>query len=165
MCTTLFASILGLCAQNVVYRTGTATDQQVIAAAVLRESMNPLFLQPERFECAVDEQHVLGFGQLRPLSGAWELASLVVEPEARGRGLGSALVRRLLARVEGEAVWLLTLENTRRFYEPLGFVEAPPGAAPLTMRLEQAVGSVVAGLVAGQQCIVMKTRAGAASSP
>ena len=164
----LFANVVGLCAQNVVYRTGTSSDQQAIAASVLRESMNPLFLQPERFEVAsdaADEQRVLGFGQLRPLSGAWELASLVVEPEARGQGLGSALVRRLLARVEGEEVWLLTLENTRRFYEPLGFVETPPSAAPLTMRLEQAVGSVVAGVVAGQQCIVMNTRAGTASGP
>ena len=164
----LFANVVGLCAQNVVYRTGTSGDQQAIAASVLRESMNPLFLQPERFVVAsdaADEQRVLGFGQLRPLSGAWELASLVVEPEARGQGLGSALVRRLLARVEGEEVWLLTLENTRRFYEPLGFVETPPSAAPLTMRLEQAVGSVVAGVVAGQQCIVMNTRAGAASGP
>ena len=168
MLAALFANVVGLCAQNVVYRTGTSSDQQAIAASVLRESMNPLFLQPERFEVAsdaADEQRVLGFGQLRPLSGAWELASLVVEPEARGRGLGSALVRRLLARVEGEEVWLLTLENTRRFYEPLGFVETPPSAAPLTMRLEQAVGSVVAGVVAGQQCIVMNARAGAASSP
>ena len=105
-----------------------------LAAAVLRESMNPLFLQPEQFivaSDAMDEQRVLGFGQLRPLSGAWELASLVVEPEARGQGLGSELVRRLLARVEDEAVWLLTLENTRRFYQPLGFAEAPAGAAPL----------------------------------
>ena len=164
-----FANVLSLCAQpNVVYRPGSTIDQQAIAAAVLRESMNPLFLQPERFivaNDAADEQRVLGFGQLRPLSGAWELASLVVEPEARGRGVGSELVRRLLARVEGEAVWLLTLENTRQFYELLGFTEAPPGAAPLTMRLEQAVGSVVAGVVAGQQCIVMNARAGAASAP
>ena len=111
----LVTNVLGLCAQNVVYRTGTAIDQQAIAAAVLRESMNPLFLQPDRFVVAsdaADEQRVLGFGQLRPLSGAWELASLVVEPQARGRGLGSALVRRLLARVEGEEVWLLWTERS-----------------------------------------------------
>mmetsp|Transcript_1274 Transcript_1274/g.2523 ORF Transcript_1274/g.2523 Transcript_1274/m.2523 type:complete len:171 (+) Transcript_1274:78-590(+) len=165
----LFYVALGLCAQpKVVYRSGTAIDQPAIAAAVLRESMNPLFLQPEQFivaSDAVDQQRVLGFGQLRPLSGAWELASLVVEPEARGRGLGSELVRRLLARVEGEAVWLLTLESTRRFYEPLGFAEAPVGAAPLMMRLEQFVGSMVAGVVAGQQCIVMNNRAGSSSGP
>ena len=104
---------------------------------------------------------MLGFGQLRPLSGAWELASLVVEPEARGQGLGSELVRRLLARVEDEAVWLLTLENTRRFYQPLGFAEAPAGAAPLTMQFEYALGSVVAGAVAGQRCIIMNNRVGA----
>ena len=69
----LFANVVGLCAQNVVYRTGTSSDQQAIAASVLRESMNPLFLQPERFEVAsdaADEQRVLGFGQLRPLSSA-----------------------------------------------------------------------------------------------
>ena len=154
-------AILSLCSQPaVIYRPGTQSDQPAIAAAVLREAMNPLFLEPERFilACdAADEQRILGFGQLRPLSGAWELASLVVEPEARGQGLGSEVVRRLLAQVEDDAVWLLTLENTRPFYEPLGFYEARPSVAPLTMRLEQAAGSVVARAVAGQRCIVMRT--------
>ena len=155
---TLSTLALGLCAQPILYRSGTPQDQQAIAAAVLRESMNPLFLQAERFivACEAGSEKLLGFGQLRPLSGAWELASLVVQPEARGQGIGSEVVRRLLAQVEGADVWLLTLENTRRFYEPLGFSEAPPAAAPLTMRLEQAAGSVVAGAVAGQRCIVMR---------
>ena len=54
MLAALLANALGMCAQNVVYRTGTAIDQQAIAAAVLRESMNPLFLQPERFVVASD---------------------------------------------------------------------------------------------------------------
>ena len=142
---------------SIVYREGTADDQFAIATAVLREAMNPLFLQPERFLLACDETRTLGFGQLRPLSGAegWELASLVVAPDARKRGIGSELVRRLLSRVEGEAVWLLTLESTRGFYEPLGFSVAGEGATPPLLRAERAVGSVVAGAVAGQELVCM----------
>mmetsp|Transcript_8579 Transcript_8579/g.16626 ORF Transcript_8579/g.16626 Transcript_8579/m.16626 type:complete len:154 (+) Transcript_8579:393-854(+) len=41
---------------------------------------------------------IVACGQIRPLGDAFELASLFVEPELRGSGLGSSLVERLLDR-------------------------------------------------------------------
>ena len=144
-----------LTACAVTYRAGTPEDLPTIATAVLRESMNPLFLDPQRFILACSDSRILGFGQLRPASDGYELASLLVEPEARGRGVGSELVRSLLARAEGEPVWLLTLESTRKFYEPLGFTVAPDGAAPMLLRAERAIGSIVATAVAGEGLVCM----------
>ena len=148
----------------VTYRPGTPEDLPTIGAAVLRESMNPLFLDPQRFILACsDSREILGFGQLRPASDGYELASLVVERESRGRGYGSELVRRLLARAEGEPVWLLTLESTRSFYEPLGFGVAPEGAAPMLLRAERAIGSVVAAAVTGERLVCMTCASGKVS--
>lgn len=149
-----------LTACAVTYRPGTPEDLPTIGAAVLRESMNPLFLDPERFILACSDSRVLGFGQLRPASDGYELASLVVEPASRGRGYGSELVRRLLARAEGEPVWLLTLASTRSFYEPLGFEVAPDGAAPMLLRAEQAIGSVVAAAATGERLVCMTCAGG-----
>ena len=62
------------------HRTAPATTSR------LHTTMNPIFSQTERFVAASDaanERRVLEFGQLRTFSGAWELASPVVEPAWR----------------------------------------------------------------------------------
>jgi N-acetylglutamate synthase-like GNAT family acetyltransferase len=106
-------------------RRGVQSDADAIRAGVLRESMNPLGLDPTRFVVAVDDARggeIVGFGQLKPwetlsdrpkddvvgqlvrlmnLTPNWsgellELASLVVTKERRGGGVGTAVARRLV---------------------------------------------------------------------
>jgi ribosomal protein S18 acetylase RimI-like enzyme len=51
---------------------------------------------------------------------------LLVKAEARGQGIGSALVERLVeaGREMGiKRIWFFTSENNRKFYEKLGFKE------------------------------------------
>lgn len=157
---------------GLTYRRGVASDAALIARRVLRESMNPLFLDPSNFEVACRGDEVVAFGQLRPLPSAGddddagaaapaaaELASLVVEEKERGRGIGSEIVRRLLERhraVSAEPVWLLTLASRRKFYAPLGFSEVGGFGVPTGLAAEAAVGSIVARLAAGQGLICMR---------
>ncbi|GIL60161.1 hypothetical protein Vafri_14793 [Volvox africanus] len=72
---------------------------------------------------------VAGIVQVVPLSssgaggGAVKLQSLVVSPEHRKKGLGSALVRqRLSALRPGTPVWLTAVERGVSFYRKLGFL-------------------------------------------
>ena len=63
--------------------------------------------------------------ELDALGDAW-LASLYVVPKARGRGLGAALVRALIAHAavqEIDRLWLFTPEHAD-FYSKLGWLEA-----------------------------------------
>jgi GNAT superfamily N-acetyltransferase len=83
---------------------------------------------------AFDGPEAVGCVALRPLGdGAAEMKRLYLRPEARGRGLGGALVVRLLAeaRALGHArVVLETLpdrmEAAVALYQSLGFEEIPP---------------------------------------
>jgi ribosomal protein S18 acetylase RimI-like enzyme len=65
-------------------------------------------------------------------AGRCELKRMVVEPAARGRGLGAMLARHAVAearRLGFEAVYLDTLpsmQSARRIYEALGFRACPP---------------------------------------
>ncbi|CAM1500925.1 Fc.00g100870.m01.CDS01 [Cosmosporella sp. VM-42] len=56
---------------------------------------------------------------------AWYLASLGVEPELQGKGLGSMLLRDGLREVDeaGVLAWLSALANLEKYYERYGFVE------------------------------------------
>ena len=178
-------------------RHGVHSDADAIRAGVLRESMNPLGLDPTRFVVAVDDVHddeIVGFGQLKPwetlsdrpkddvvgqvvrlvnLTPNWsgellELASLVVTKEWRGRGVGTAVVRRLVMDAKtttGDGVTktarptlcLLTLRSTTPFYERLGFQEiASPERVPRPLQAELALGRIVARLARNDECVAMK---------
>uniref|UniRef100_A0A6V3JBR6 N-acetyltransferase domain-containing protein n=1 Tax=Lotharella globosa TaxID=91324 RepID=A0A6V3JBR6_9EUKA len=104
---------------------------------------------------------IVACGQIRPLGDAFELASLFVEPELRGSGLGSSLVERLLDRHAEEGhgcddVYLLTLQRTTGFYTRLGFVQIDVTEAPSPMQLEYSIGRQVASVFAGDSLAVMK---------
>ncbi|GIL82380.1 hypothetical protein Vretimale_11801 [Volvox reticuliferus] len=128
------------------FRPATEADLPTIQRLVLVEKMNPLGLDPRRFTVAccmsIDAAAaadgsagappaaapVAGIVQVVPLSssgageGAMKLQSLVVSPEHRRKGLGSALVRqRLSALRPGTPVWLTAVERGISFYHRLGF--------------------------------------------
>ena len=139
-------------------RPALKSDTAHIRARVLREKMNPLFLEWNNFLVAEsDGGDVIGCAQIRPISSPesddgseLELASLVVDPPHRGCGVGSSIVKELLRtrRPAGSSVYLTTLSRTASFYERLGFRKINLNEVPLTLRLEVAAGSFVAAAVA-----------------
>jgi GNAT superfamily N-acetyltransferase len=151
---------------------------------VLRAAINPLGLDASRTLVAADPAGAwLGSGQLSrlqrapwqrpqppqpPAAPAFELRSLVVAPDRRGEGIGSALVRGLLdmARAEvggtaaGEAeVFLTTTAGLAPFYSRAGaFGRCALSEAPPLLAAEVAVGTLVAALVARDALVVMRRR-------
>jgi len=76
---------------------------------------------------ATEAGNVLGFAIARCTQYEWEIENIVVAAEAQRRGLGSALVRELLARARSAAATSVLLEVRQsnlaavRLYEKLGF--------------------------------------------
>lgn len=108
-------------------RPAAAQDEETIRALVRRAGINPFGLSWSRFTVAEDPQgQVVGCGQLKPhKDGTLELASLAVQEEWRGRGLGRRLVEDLIERADGE-LWLMCRSSLVSFYGRQGFVEVPP---------------------------------------
>ena len=84
------------------------------------------------FAVAIDNSTGLAVGMGRAISDgtsdAW-LQDIVVQKEFRGRGLGRAIIGKLLDHcISHGLVWvgLVAEPGTRQFYEPLGF-EILPG--------------------------------------
>lgn len=139
-------------------RRGTKADVETIKKFVTSENMNPLFLEPENFVIAEDDDGIVGVGQIRTLGKSFELASLVVEEEKRGLGIGTALVTELLEthkqnfvgdQKQPPSVLLLCLKDSAPFYTRLGFTELPLSMAPLPMQMEAGAGGMLARMVKG----------------
>mmetsp|Transcript_19836 Transcript_19836/g.48085 ORF Transcript_19836/g.48085 Transcript_19836/m.48085 type:complete len:207 (-) Transcript_19836:225-845(-) len=148
--------------ERVLIRQGDESDLSKIRLVLASQLMNPLFLQAERFVCAEMDGRLIGFGQVRPLDGgggSFEVASLFVDEAERGKGIGSAIVRRLLERHGTKGtLYLLTLSKTTPFWERFGFrlVGSDEDASlPALLRLERSAGTLVAGGLLGQTVVVM----------
>ena len=110
-----------------------------------------------------EQGDMIGFGQIRPLDSIYsELASLYVYPEHRNRGIGSALVEKLLQRHDADPfhskrVCLLTLKPTVRFYEKHGFVEQISiDDLPSALQFEFRAGSLVSSILGNDICCMVR---------
>lgn len=90
----------------------------------------------------------------------WELASIFVEEDWRGRGVGSALIRQLRARHESSGrrmadVYLLTLDPTAGWYEQFGFARVAKEHVPASMAFEVTAGEALSAVL-GNKLVCMR---------
>ena len=150
-------------------RQGRPAAMPTLRNLILEERMNPLFLQAERFIVGVEdagagEGQLLGGGQIRaigpPDGGAGEVASVVVRAGSRGQGIGGRILDELLRRnTDGfSSLFVLTTGDRRSvdFYRRRGFEVVDTASVPAAMRVEQALGSLVARLARGESCVAMR---------
>ena len=110
--------------ETVILRAATAADQSLIRQLVRAEHLNPMRLGWANFLIAehAETRQNMGIGQLRPhKDGTVELASLVVVPEARGKGVGSQLVNALIAKAD-RPLYLMCESGKAPYYQRFGFV-------------------------------------------
>ena len=113
-------------------RPARPEDQRCIRQLVLSARLNPSSLKWSRFTVAVTKEDslVIGCGQIRiHRDGSQELASLVVEPDWRGRGVGHTLVEHLTATARG-SLFLMCRASLGEFYEQFGFQRLPFAQMP-----------------------------------
>lgn len=102
-------------------RPATESDRPAILGLMRAGDFNRINLKPACFLVAEDTGRIIGIGQIkRHRDGTPELASLVVAADRRGQGIGSAIVRALVARHRGD-LYLFCLAALEGYYERLGF--------------------------------------------
>lgn len=72
---------------------------------------------------------VVGFGRVKPYRSCYELGTVGVEPSWRGRGLGEAIVRRLIRDFPSRKVLITT--DLVDYFRRLGFQETDRGPKEL----------------------------------
>ena len=127
-------------------RKATAGDQPAIVALVRAERLNPNHLDWRNFIVATDEGGaIIGAAQIRPhRAGARELASLVVAPHWRGRGLAGRLVDVRLAE-QGDNVCVVTGRQNVRHYARWGFRPISVRDAPTSVWRNCILGQIIGG--------------------
>ena len=112
-------------------RAAADRDQATIRRIVRAACINPTSLQWPRFIVAEEAGEIVGVGQVKPhRDGTRELASIAVVPERQGRGIGSEIVKALIAREHGEVLHLTCRSQLQGYYERFGFHRLEPQEFP-----------------------------------
>lgn len=103
-------------------RPAREADFPSIRALIHLVGINPTGLDWKRFIVAVDAaDRVIACGQLKPHGqDILELASLAVQPEFQGRGLGRAIIEHLLKK-SPRPLYLMCVSKNGGLYEKFGF--------------------------------------------
>ena len=103
-------------------RKATQKDFPAIRRLIWRVRINPMGLDWRHFIIAVDpENQLIGCGQIKPhRDGSSELASIAVQPEYQGQGIGKALIERLLSETR-VPLFLMCRPEMEPYYQKFGF--------------------------------------------
>lgn len=142
-----------------VIRQARREDCGAIRELVLTGRINPTGLDWRRFVVAATPQgEVIGCGQVKPhRDGSRELASIAVAPEWRRRGVGRAIVERLLEEHPGE-LYLMCRQELGGFYEKAGFRAVGPAELPEYFRRVSRLAGFLSGVWSGGSRLLVMRR-------
>ena len=140
----------------ITLRPATINDQPKITALINKVRINPRNLNWERFIIAEDGGEMVGCGQIKPHGdGTKELASIAVEPDYQGKGVGSMVMKALLEREPGE-LYLTCLRHNVTYYQKFGFRELTFEEFPPDMKRMFRFARVVMWVFRVEGCVLRR---------
>ena len=123
---------------NIELKENTLTPEEFIRLRVDAGAMEVPYAQAEK---AYHEEKLIGMGRLvGDGSMYWYIQDVAVLPEYQRKGIGSAIVERLISHAQGSltAPWasigLTARKGKEPFYEKLGFTRLPNDGCGAGMR-------------------------------
>lgn len=132
-------------------RPATKSEDGPIRRLIQQAQINPVGLEWRHFVIATDDRgQIVGCGQIKEhRGGVRELASVVVVPDWRGRGVAGAIIQRLKEQA-GPPLWLMCRSGLVPLYARFGFdLVAPDEPQPAYYRRMRALAK--AFVFAGRQ--------------
>ena len=144
----------------VTIRRATEGDQRTIRRLIKEANLNRMSLRWPNFMVADEDGAVVGIGQIKAHGdGSRELASLAVVPARQHQGIGSMVIKALIAREPASVLHLTCRRQLEGYYQRFGFRRLEGAAFPPYFKRMIPIINLVARLF-GTQILVMRREAG-----
>jgi N-acetylglutamate synthase-like GNAT family acetyltransferase len=140
-------------------RPATDNDQPAIRRLIAEVRLPRMNLQWPNFVVAEEDGEMVGMGQVKSHGdGSRELASIAVVPKKQGEGVGTTVIKALLAREAGVVLHLSCRRELEGYYERFGFRRVEPAAYPPYFRRTTRMANLITRFF-GVHLIVMRREA------
>jgi N-acetylglutamate synthase-like GNAT family acetyltransferase len=125
-----------------------ATDDDLpsIRDCVARFRLDDENLAAGQFIVAREAGRVVAFGRIKPYADVYELGSVGVREDARGRGLGGLIVAELIRRFPVRLVYVTT--DLPDYFARFGFRPLPDPPPEITAKLRGVCNRLRSGVIA-----------------
>jgi N-acetylglutamate synthase-like GNAT family acetyltransferase len=120
----------------IIIKEATEKDLPLIMALIKSERADGRKIFYNQFLIAKDGDEIIGCIRIKELENCLELGSLVIRPQYRNIGIGSKLIKKILARETRRPVYLLCRAQMSDFYSRGGFSEIDINFAPDALKNE-----------------------------
>lgn len=107
-------------APDVEFSNAGPRDVPFIQETAERLILDAADIRPEQFITVRDDGGIIAFGRIRPYKETFELATVGVVEEHRGKGFGEAIARELVRRFPQDEVYVVS--DLIDYWESLGFL-------------------------------------------
>jgi len=122
---------------NIIYSLATEQDQLPTVGLLKELAGDRSNFDIARFYVAKDSDYLVGCIRTKVfVDGTRELASLAVNKNYQGRGIGSELIKKLLATETFRPIYLLTSADKENFYKKFDFNIINPLELPSEFKKE-----------------------------
>lgn len=121
-------------------------DMPFIRDCVQRFRLDGEHLEPSQLIVLRREGRIVAFGRIKPYPDCFELGTVGVVEEERGKGLGEQVVRELIRRFPSRDVWITT--DLTDYFARFGFAPADDVPASLRDKLARICGTLRDNVVA-----------------
>jgi threonine dehydratase len=151
-------------APQVSFAPATAGDLPFIRSRLEEERLDTERLEPEQFITIREGSRIIACGRIKPYERTYELGSVWVAEDRRGKGLGTMVTRELVRRFPQDEVYLTTdaAVGLPAYYERLGFLRTeilPDELAAKIRRVCQTLKRDAVGMVYDRRIAKLPTLA------
>ena len=139
-------------ASQVEFTPATLADMPFIRDQLERERLDTERLEPEQFITIREGDRIIACGRIKPYERTYELGSVWVAEDHRGRRLGEIITRELVGRFPQDEVYITTdaAVGLPAYYERLGFLRTkilPDELVAKIKRVCETLGRDAVGMV------------------
>ena len=109
---------------EVEFAPASAEELQFIREQLERERLDTERVEPQQFITIREGERIVACGRIKPYEKTFELGSVWVAEDRRGRGLGARITLELVRRFPQDEVYITTdaAVGLPAYYERLGFL-------------------------------------------
>ncbi len=125
---------------NISIRLSQELDIEKIKPYIEKFGLDGENIESSKFLIAEVNQELAGFGRFKVYGDIYEIATLGVLENFRGKGIGKKIIQKLIEKISAEKIWITTI--IPQYFKQFGFIEDDNIPDEILLKCERVCGKL-----------------------